>query len=102
MSAVDKSVAALLGGNDRNIGEFEWTDDVVAVGEQLQIGVYTNPSGNVVIRQRDWPEDDVWIVIRPENVPALVRALTREAGINAPEPALLSATSSGAERQRRY
>ncbi len=86
------------------MSDFDWNDtESIAVGEQLAIAVYENPRGDVVIRQANWPEDDVWIVLNPANAAALCRALMREAGIEqTPMPLLPAPARSAAERSRKY
>jgi hypothetical protein len=52
----------------------------IAVEWQPRIAVYTNTSGAIVVRQENEEpfEDDVWVLVRPENVDALIRALMAE------------------------
>ena len=45
-------------------GDFDWNDtDSVVLTEQPETAVYWNPNGDLVIRQRRWPDDDVFVVI---------------------------------------
>lgn len=59
-----------------------WRDseDVVVVEEQSRTAVYTNTRGAIAIRQesRDGDNEDPVIVLRRENVEALVAALKAE------------------------
>ena len=55
-------------------------DDDIAVAQQNQIAVYTNPRGDVVIRQRDWPDDDTIILVAPEYAERLARDLGMRSG----------------------
>jgi hypothetical protein len=59
--------------------DFDWNgdDDAVVLREQPAVAVYQNPRGQIVIRQeRAWDEDsDTVVLILPENVSAIVRAL---------------------------
>jgi hypothetical protein len=59
--------------------EFDWhRDPDVVVPHQSAIAVYFNPHGAVVIRQAgQYPDDDSWVVVRPENLSALIAALRR-------------------------
>jgi len=91
-----------------SIPEFDWYgDDTIVVQEQLAVAVYTNPRGNVVIRQKaDWcDEDDIWIVISPDRAGAVARAILALVEPEA-EPAPLAlpapADRTAAERQKRY
>ena len=58
--------------------EFTWVDEdrrSIVVPEQLAIAVYENPAGNVVIRQQgSYPDEDVFIIVVPFNIRALVTA----------------------------
>lgn len=87
-------------------GDFDWTDkESITIGEQLAVAVYENPRGDIVIRQQDWyGDEDDWVIVAKQNVPALCRALFAAAGIDAQTTTvtLLPARSSGAERQKRY
>jgi hypothetical protein len=56
--------------------DFDWgADDSVVIPAQPSTAVYANRRGDVVIRQRG-EDEEVFIYIRPENVPALCQALT--------------------------
>ena len=85
--------------------DFDWNDadkgDVV-VGHQGQIACYLNGDRDLVVRQeRDWwRQDDAWIVIRPENVRQLVRAML--ALIEPEKPLALPAPMTQADRAKRY
>jgi hypothetical protein len=87
--------------------EFSWSrdKDCICVAEQLQIAVFENGRGDLVIRQQDpMGDDDDWVIVAKNNVPSLCRALFAAAGIEMESPAVtyLPAISSGAERSRRY
>jgi hypothetical protein len=58
--------------------DWELGDDLI-VRKQMPIRAYLNRHGNVVICQEaeDPHEDDPFIVIRPENVRAVIAGLTR-------------------------
>jgi hypothetical protein len=80
--------------------------DCICVAEQLQIAVFENGRGDIVIRQQDpMGDDDDWVIVAKGNVPALCRALMEAAGLEMQQPTvtlLPPAKSSGAERSRRY
>jgi len=92
--------------------DFDWTAaerDLPTIREQLLTAIYPNTDGDLVIRQRDWPEDDSSIIIARNNVEQLVRAICEMMGIDliemvAPQRALPAPDkpSTAAERQRRY
>lgn len=86
---------------------FNWDEiaDDVVVPEQAAIAVYTNPKGDIVIRQAGQygPDEDQWIAVAPIHALALAHAIAHAAGLE------LAATESAApkdrtaaERQRRY
>jgi len=59
----------------------DWeTDEDLVVQKQMPIRVFTNTAGNIVICQEsdDQNEMDPLIVIRPENVEAVAKALLGE------------------------
>ena len=60
--------------NDDQIEDFSKSD--VIMGEQMAICVYINQVDDTVIRQiNNYPDDDSFVYIRPENIPALIRKL---------------------------
>jgi hypothetical protein len=65
--------------------DFDWqaatADGHVVVPDQAAIACYTNPFGNVVLRQEGrYLEEDTWVVCQPIYVEALAIALLRAAG----------------------
>lgn len=62
--------------------EFDWSDsNVIAVEAVEAIAVYTNPAGNIVIRQQNTSEfrgEDAWIVIPRNRVNDVIEALKDE------------------------
>jgi hypothetical protein len=91
--------------------DFDWleADEHVAVPEQQALAVYTNPRGDVVVRQRgDYPDEDVWIIVNPANAAALAAAILEAAGYSEPAPVTSQHRHSqpkdktAADRQRRY
>lgn len=68
---------------------FDWNEtenENVVVRTQMAIAVYLNPCGELVIRQEGQfhPDEDVFIVIAPGNVPAVIAAMTAAAGLMPP------------------
>ena len=56
--------------------DFDWRDDsAIVIHEQPKTAVYLNGHDQVVIRQQGWPEDDAWVYVSRENLPALIREL---------------------------
>ena len=61
--------------------DFNWNDVKVVVPEQLETAVFENGDGAVVIRQRNpAPGEDMWVVIRPANLEALINELSEMDG----------------------
>ncbi len=54
--------------------------DDLAIPEQRQIRCYVGASGDVVVSQNNWSDDDLIVLIRPENVPGLAIRLLKVAG----------------------
>jgi hypothetical protein len=56
--------------------EFDWSsDDIVAVRSQQAIAVYLNPHGEIVIRQQEWPDNDIWVVVHRCYARRLIEAI---------------------------
>ena len=55
--------------------EINWRDAAVCIEEQPRTAVYLNPRDQVVIRQMAWPDEDPFVVIGLEHLPALIREL---------------------------
>ena len=61
--------------------EFGWsTTESVALAEQRQTAVYWNTDGDLVIRQRYWPDDDA-LIIAADSVDRFIDKLTDVMGI---------------------
>lgn len=63
--------------------DFNWNDlDAVVARDQPAVACYQNPFGQVVVRRRrHWDEDeDCFIHLNPESVPAVVLAMLQAAG----------------------
>ena len=63
-------------------GEFDWSPsgkdaNSIVIHEQSAIAVYANVNGDTVVSEkaRNYPDEDRFIVIRPDNVQALSEAL---------------------------
>lgn len=95
--------------------EFDWHPDGedaedIIVRHQPAIAIYTNPRGDVVIRQEGHygPEEDQFVYVSPDNALKVAQKLLDVAGIDVSiaepltEPLLLPAPSKGAARSRRY
>jgi len=58
--------------------DFKWDElekEAIVVKEAKETAVYYNLSGDVVIRQREWHDDDPFLVIPLHRVPALIERL---------------------------
>jgi hypothetical protein len=65
-----------------NDHDFDWNDtNTVVLREQPETAIYYNPSGDLVIRQRRWPDDDMFVVISEHSLMAFIDRLTDMAGI---------------------
>ncbi len=78
--------------------EFDWLEyaDDVVVPEQMAIAVYHNPTGNVVVRQQGWPDEDVVIILERRNAAALAHAILEAAEFDDEPVALLAPPSTSA------
>jgi len=58
--------------------DFNWSPENgdVIVAPQQAIAVYRNAWGQIVIRAAGWPEDDAFVVVSPEHLPALIAKLS--------------------------
>ena len=62
--------------------DFDWSDtESVVLSEQRETAIYWNASGELVIRQKCWPDDDVWVVITEGQVDRFLDKLTDICGI---------------------
>ena len=62
--------------------DFDWGDvDGVVLAEQAETAVYWNPKGDLVIRQRNWHDDDSLIFISKNSVDEFVDKLCDVVGI---------------------
>lgn len=61
--------------------DFSWTDDkdAIVLHEQPATAVYINGDSFIVIRQNNWPDDDSYIVIDPQNAALLACVLDEKA-----------------------
>lgn len=57
--------------------DFNWNDVEAVIFEQLETSVYQNPQDGVVIRQRSEDGEDRFVVIRPENIGTIIKALQK-------------------------
>jgi hypothetical protein len=63
--------------------DFDWNNDTecVVLAEQRQTAVYWNPSGDLVIRQRAWPDEDPYVVISKSSLDEFIDKLCDVAGV---------------------
>ena len=62
--------------------EFDWRDDdSIILRQQPETAAYLNANNGLVIRQRNWPDDDSFIVIAPNNIHDFLDKITDVAGI---------------------
>jgi hypothetical protein len=65
--------------NDR---AFDWeADDIIVLHEQPRTAIYWNPNGALVIRQQNWPDEDVFVLIAREYLATFIDELTDFVGI---------------------
>src|SRR6516165_441096 len=61
-AASEKSTSA-----KRDDWQFDWKDkEAVVFQQQSATAIYFNLDGDLVIRQRNWPDDDSYVVITPQ------------------------------------
>lgn len=62
--------------------EFDWSDsESVIIPEQPETAAYFNKRGELVIRQRKWPDDDPCIFISPTQIAKFLDKLTDVCGV---------------------
>ncbi len=62
--------------------DFDWSDDdAVVIREQPETAIYYNQRGGLVIRQRNWPDDDVYVYFNAEVIDVFIDKLTDIVGI---------------------
>ena len=68
--------------SDGETVDFDWDDrESVVLPEQPETAVYWNPRGELVIRQRRWPDDDSIIYITRANLDTFLDRLTDICGV---------------------
>lgn len=87
----------------------DWDHDAHCVlPSQPATYVFRNPYGQVVIRQKCWPDEDMFVMVAPEGVAALIDALRDAAGIDqcsgtlTPPRPTSARRSPAADRQARH
>jgi hypothetical protein len=61
---------------------FDWMkDESVIIREQPATACYFNPAGELVIRQRRWPDDDVFIYVAPHTIQEFLDKVTDACGV---------------------
>jgi len=64
------------------VEDFDWSDtESVILPEQPATAVYFNPRGELIIRQKRWPDDDSFIYIAPDFVSEFIDKLCDIIGI---------------------
>jgi hypothetical protein len=59
--------------------DFDWaTDESIVLHEQRATAVYRNTEGEVVIRQRRWPDDDAFLFVAPEQAVAFLEGMAEK------------------------
>jgi hypothetical protein len=82
LTLIEDTAAKSAPDLDGKESDFDWSDqESVVLTEQPETAVYWNPRGELVIRQRRWPDDDPCIFISPHNVAAFIDRLTDLCGI---------------------
>lgn len=65
--------------------DFKWNEDIdnVVFKSVQGVAVYSNPDGDIVIRQQAGPldDDDQIVIVHSDRVEALIFAIKSEAGI---------------------
>ena len=62
--------------------KFNWSDDdSIILRPQPETAAYFNKEGSLVIRQRNWPEDDSFIFIAEANIGEFLDKITDVCGI---------------------
>lgn len=65
-----------MAGRVRMSDDFDWSGpDLKMIPTQPETAIYFNPHGQLVIRQREWPDDDSCVRFNRESVPALLTAI---------------------------
>jgi hypothetical protein len=50
------------------------------IADQPETYIFANPYDQLVIRQRSWPDEDAWVRIAPEHLPAVIERLCHVSG----------------------
>jgi hypothetical protein len=62
--------------------EFDWNDESsIVLRAQAETAIYRNPVGDLVIRQRNWPDEDSFVVITANCEAQFIDQLTDMMGI---------------------
>ena len=79
---IDHPTTKQSAGSPKPELDFDWGDvDGVVLAEQAETAVYWNPKGDLVIRQRNWHDDDSLIFISKNSVDEFVDKLCDVVGI---------------------
>jgi hypothetical protein len=77
---ITKEVIARANEAESDADDFDWNDpneEAIVLREQRATAVYRN-SGEVVIRQRGWPDDDTVLFISRENEVAFMEGMAAQ------------------------
>ncbi|MDP1583935.1 MAG: hypothetical protein Q8M18_10975 [Bradyrhizobium sp.] len=61
--------------------DFDWNnpdEESIVLREQRATAVYRNRSGEVIIRQRSWPDEDTFVFIAPEFATAFMEGMAEK------------------------
>lgn len=60
--------------------EYKRDEKNCVIRAQPETHVYLNPYGEIVIRQANWPEEDMWVSFAPDHLPNVVQRICEWAG----------------------
>lgn len=63
--------------------EYKRDEKNCVIRAQSETHVYLNPYGEIVIRQANWPEEDMWVSFAPDHLPNVVQHMCEWAGEDA-------------------
>ena len=70
--------------------EFDWDNDPsVIIRDQAAVAAYYNPSGELVVRQRDTLGAEAILYVAPENIPQFLKGLSDIASRSEPVTSLV-------------
>ncbi|WP_454619343.1 hypothetical protein [Bradyrhizobium cenepequi] len=71
--------------NNHSVSDREYKRDEkdCVIRAQPETHVYLNPYGEIVIRQANWPDEDMWVYFAPDHLPNVVERMCEWAGEDA-------------------